>query len=706
MRLTATTRSQSPSLLATSRPLTDEKGVTLVTRSLTPDDFYVIQHVEDPQLSPDGAHIAFVRLEVDRDAYEYRRSLWLIASGGGEPRRLTNGPTDSAPRWSPDGSTLAFLRAPASGTKPKTREEREQGVGSPQLWLLPMAGGEPAQLTHLRHGAGAAVWSPDGATMAFDAPTGDPDDQAVDDAALDGQTLPRIRTVTALWNKLDGAGYIYELRSHLFTIPATGGEPRQLTDGDWNDGEACWSPDGRSLAFTSDRSDDRWAWPASQVWTVNLINGELARLTAEEIGASGPAWSPDGKTIVFLGSPRREGVGHTDLYTTQPGSSAPSQRSLTETFTPTCGDSCIDDQRTSHGSHHLAWSADSREIMFLASGRGTTQVYAAQAEGTAAPRSLTSGAQHVYSFSTDATAHAFALAVSTPTIPGDLFSLHGGEERAQRLTSLNAALLDQVTLAVPEEMTFTGADGWDIQGWTMRPVSEAADRELPTILEVHGGPAAMYGASFFLEFQLLAARGYAIVYVNPRGSTGYGREFSGAVINDWGGKDFDDIMAGLDAAIARGGIDAQRLGVAGGSYGGFMTNWALGHSDRFKAGVTMRCVSNMATMFGVSDVGWSLTVDELHATPWDDLERLMRFSPISYVQTIQAPLLILHSDNDLRCPLEQGQQLFSALRYLGRETKMVIFEGQSHDLSRTGHPRSRVHRLNEILSWFEAHIPV
>jgi dipeptidyl aminopeptidase/acylaminoacyl peptidase len=215
----------------------------------------------------------------------------------------------------------------------------------------------------------------------------------------------------------------------------------------------------------------------------------------------------------------------------------------------------------------------------------------------------------------------------------------------------------------------------------------------------------MYGHSFFLEFQLLAARGYAVVYVNPRGSTGYGRVFSGAVIKDWGGKDFADIMAGLDAAIARGGIDPQRVGIAGGSYGGFMTNWALGHSDRFKAGVTMRCVANMATMFGVSDIGWSLAIDELEATPWDDLDTLMRFSPISYVKNIHAPLLILHSDNDLRCPLEQGQQVYSALKYLGQTTRMVIFEGQSHDLSRNGHPRSRVRRLNEIVGWFEQYIP-
>lgn len=675
-----------------------------MSRQITPDDLFAIQHVEDPQLSPDGVLVAFVRMEVDRKSFEYRRSIWVTAVESGESRRLTNGPSDMAPRWSPDGATIAFLRGYSSDVKPKTREEREHGVGSPQLWLLPMRGGEPEQLTRLRHGAGSAVWAPDGATIAFAAATGEADDHTVDDAALEGQALPRVRTVTRLWHKLDGAGYTYELRSHLFTIPATGGEARQITDGDWDDGEPDWSPDGRRLAFTSDRTDERWSWPAAQVWTVDLINGTQERLTGEDLGCAAPAWSPDGKTIAFLASPRRAGVGHTDLYVTQPGAREPGQRLLTEAFIPTCDDTCIDDQRSSHGAHHIIWTSDSREALFLASTRGATHVYAALVDGSSPPRALTDGALHVYGFSTNPAARTLALGISTPTIPGDLFVKMDGEGQTRRLTQLNAHWASEVSLAEPTEITFTGADGWEIQGWTLRPTGAPPERELPAILEIHGGPAAMYGWSFFLEFQLLAARGFSVVYVNPRGSTGYGRLFSGAVINDWGGKDFEDIMAGLDAAIERGGIDSERLGVAGGSYGGFMTNWAVSHSDRFKAGVTMRCVSNMATMFGVSDIGWSLTVDELSATPWEDLDRLMRFSPITYVQDIHAPLLILHSDNDLRCPLEQSQQLFSALKYLGRKSKMVIFEGQSHDLSRTGHPRSRIRRLNEILGWFEDHL--
>jgi len=215
---------------------------------------------------------------------------------------------------------------------------------------------------------------------------------------------------------------------------------------------------------------------------------------------------------------------------------------------------------------------------------------------------------------------------------------------------------------------------------------------------------AMYGWSFFFEFQLLAAHGYAVVYTNPRGSTGYGRDFSAAVSHDWGGKDFEDIMAGLDAAVARGWIDPERLGVAGGSYGGYMTNWAIGHTNRFKAAVTMRCVSNLASIFGTGDLDWILTIDMMDAVPWKNLDWLMERSPITYVEKMTTPLLILHSDRDLRCPISEGEQMFTALKLLGREVRMVRFEGQSHDLSRTGHPRSRVIRLRHIVGWFISHI--
>jgi dipeptidyl aminopeptidase/acylaminoacyl peptidase len=683
-------------------------------RPITPDDLFAFKLPEDPQLSPDGTQVAYVVMQMDKETYEYRRAIWIAAVGGGAPRAFTSGHQDSQPRWSPDGKSLAFVRAPSGDTKPTSEEDLSHGVGKPQIFVIPVDGGEARQLTFMRHGAASPTWSPDSRTLLFVAATGEPDDSEADTAALQGKNLPRVRTITEMFYRLDGAGFIYDLRSHLFTISAAGGDPRQLTDGDWHDGAASWSPDGRRIAFTSDRSDQRWQWPAASIWVIAEGGGAPARLTDEALGCAAPTWSPDGSTIAFLASPRRQGSGHQDLYTV-PAEPGGETRLRSGDFVPNCQDTCISDMRASHGDPHMFWSREN-EIFFLASLRGTTHVYAARLTNDLPPRSITHGQSHVYGFSLDAAEATLAITVSDPVSPGEVYILPtrvAGEsgdsdetDTKNQLTNINGDLLAEIELASPREFTFQGADGWELQGWVMRPAQSDPEQSLPAILEIHGGPSAMYGQTFFHEFQLLAAHGYAVVYSNPRGSTGYGRDFAAAVRLDWGGKDYEDIMAGLDAAIAAGGIDTERLGVAGGSYGGYMTNWIIGHTNRFKAAVTMRCVSNIASFFGTSDTGWWLAVDEIGATPWEDLDELMRHSPITYIANMQTPLLILHSDNDLRCPISQGEQLFIALKYLGRETRFVRFEGQSHDLSRSGHPRSRVIRLNEITSWFDQHLLV
>jgi dipeptidyl aminopeptidase/acylaminoacyl peptidase len=708
---------------AQTTPITPRQPSHTPGRRLAPEDLYALRLVEEPQIAPAGAAIIYVLQEMDRASHEYRRSLWLVSLAGADPtetspRRFTAGPHDSHPRWSPDGSRIAFLRAPGHGAKPANAAERERGVGQPQIWIIPVDGGEARQRTWQRHGSGEPVWSPDGKSIAFSAQTGQRDDPEVDDAALEGRELPRVRTIDRLSYKLDSVGYTYELRSHLFVVAVDDehAQPRQVTDGDWDDATPAWSPDGRSLAFVSDRSEQRWRWPAPSVWTHDLANNALARLSDEAYGASSPSWSPDGRAVAFLAEPRRHAVGHTDLCVAPTDPAQERMRLLTQDFVPSCADSCIDDLRASHGAPQLIWSADGQEIFFLASMRGATHVYAARAHGDWLPRRVTDGARRIYAFSLDAARATLALGVSDPAIPGDLYlqAVVAGdravtEVEPRRLTHLNDALLSEVALAPVEEFIFRGTDDWELQGWIMRPaLTGAQNGPAPAILEIHGGPAAMYGYSFFLEFQLLAAQGYAVVYMNPRGSTGYGRIFSGAVINDWGGKDYEDLLLGLNAALARGGsgvrLDGARLGVAGGSYGGFMTNWAVGHSDRFKAAVTMRSVVNIAPFFGTSDIGWWFE-DEIGVVPWRDHERARHFSPLTYVENIHTPLLILHSDQDLRCPISEGEQLFTALKFLGRETKFIRFEGQSHELSRAGHPRSRVIRLRAILDWFQRHIP-
>jgi dipeptidyl aminopeptidase/acylaminoacyl peptidase len=671
-------------------------------RRLEPEDLYAVKLVDDPQITPDGQRVAYVVVEIDRKTYEYHRTIWVSDTAQSRPRRYTAGDNDTTPRWSPDGRSMAFVRAPAGEVKPKNEEERDRGVGKPQLWLLTADGGEARQLTWARWGAGDPVWSPDGAVIVYAAEVGGPDDPEAEDASLHEKRVPAVRRIDRLWNRLDGVGWIYERRSHLFSVRTEGGQPKQLTDGDWDDASPAVSPDGRRIAFTSDRTAERWGWPANDIWVLDLTSKALKRLTDETVYAGPPAWSPDGRQLAFGASPRRHEDGYTELMVAEVDT-AGAVRKLTEDFSPTFSDTAIDDQRAGHGGPHLYWSTDGREIYSQAAGRGATLVYAVPAAG-GTPRIVIGGRRRIYALSMDRDRRRIALASSDPSTPGDLF-VHdtAGSGPAARLTELNASLLREVELATPEEFTFKGADGWDIHGWIIRPQITGGERP-PAILEIHGGPMAMYSWSFFFEFQLLASHGYAVVFTNPRGSTGYGRAFSAAVNNDWGGKDFQDIMAGVDAAVANGWIDPDRLGVAGGSYGGYMTNWTIGHTDRFKAAVTMRCVSNMASIFGTGDLDWILTIDSMDAVPWKNLDRLMERSPITYVERMTTPLLILHGDRDLRCPISEGEQLFTALKLLGREVRMVRFEGQSHDLSRSGHPRSRVIRMRHIVSWFISHI--
>ncbi len=293
------------------------------TRELSPEHLYAIRLAEDPQIAPDGEHVAYVLLEVDRPTYEYRRSIWLASNREGQPRRYTAGSNDSSPRWSADGRHLAFVRAPAGEVKPQDLEERARGVGKPQIWVLATDGGEARQLTFERHGAGDPVWSPDGQSLLYSAQVGDADDREADDAQLDEKRVPAVRTIDRLWYRLDGKGWKYERQSHLFLTPLTGGESRQLTDGDWDDEAPAWSPDGRRVAFTSDRSEERWRWAGSDVWILDVGSGALRRLTDESVECGPPAWSPDGEAVAFTSTKRRRSGGHTDLFVATASGAAP-----------------------------------------------------------------------------------------------------------------------------------------------------------------------------------------------------------------------------------------------------------------------------------------------------------------------------------------------------------------------------------------------
>jgi dipeptidyl aminopeptidase/acylaminoacyl peptidase len=325
--------------------------------------------------------------------------------------------------------------------------------------------------------------------------------------------------------------------------------------------------------------------------------------------------------------------------------------------------------------------------------------------GDAQPTALTPGEVHVRDFSTDDSSSTLAILMADATRPQEIFVLSTNQTgELRQVTGVNDALFNELTLAKPEYLSYAGADGWPIDGWVLKPHDFDPTKKYPLVVEIHGGPNTQYGYGFFHEMQMLVAEGYIVLYTNPRGSCGYGYDFANAVRGAWGEKDSFDILNGVDELVKRGYIDEQRLGVTGGSYGGFMTNWLIGHDDRFKVAITDRCVTNMASMFGSSDIGWDLAEDNLDTAPWENLDKYMHMSPIKYVQNIHTPLLIIHSDQDLRCNIEQAEQLFTALKWMGREVQLVRFEGQSHGLSRGGHPHSRLERLRHIKNWFAKYL--
>lgn len=681
----------------------EEEEDDVATRSITPEDLYRFKLVGDPQVSPDGQRIAYIVKTIEKELNKYRTAIWMapVAGGLGAATRFTA--DGASPRWSPDGQTLAFV-SDRPGTLPEPNEgesggERDKrcGKGKGQIWLIPASGGEARQLTFAKHGASNPTWSPDGQRLAFTADTGDEPEIP----EHDGKPEPRSHRITRMVYRFNGQGYVYELRTHLFVVAASGGEAQQITDGDWDDGHPAWSPDGKTLAFNSDRSEDRWRWGHGEVWLVNDDGSNPRPLLAiADHDFQNPAWSPDGTLIATQGSKRHDGQ-HVDIYVVASAGGEP--RNLTAQQFIMFDDAIGGDMRNDHGDPTPRWSPDGKALFLLGNARGAGNVYVLDVESEKISE-VTTGLHHVLGYSVDNAANTFAVAVADTQQPGDIFVYWRGSSESTRLTDVNAEFLSELVLSQPEQFTFRGANDWEIEGWILKPQDFHTGMRYPMVLEIHGGPNTSYGYSFHHEMQVLAGKGFVVVYTNPRGSTSYGREFSQAVEGIWGKEDYEDVMAAVDAVLAKGYVDPERLGVTGGSYGGFMTNWIIGHNDRFKAAVTARSVTSLTSMYGTTDIG--MWFDDLWGgPPWEQEERYKFHSPLTYVKDMHTPLLIIHSDEDWRCPIEQAEQLFIALKWLRREVEFLRFESQSHDLTRNGHPRLRIEHMNATADWFTDHIP-
>ena len=702
-------------------------------RPIRADDLFALTMIGDVAVSPDGQVTCFVQTRMDREANEYRSDLWTVpaAGGPGEAVQLTHGPrTVAQPRWAPNGRWLAFLT---------DRDER----GRRQLWILPThgIGGEARRLTSGEGSVSDYTWAPDSTMLAFvrvekvardGAPTarhGEPDED--DGAGVNGAVGERDRaagsvatgrvaddvvTIDRIRHKADGVSFTHDRRSHLWTVDLEGHETR-LTAGDYDDRAPTSAPDCRSIAFVSQRpaqgapGDETDFTNAAGIWIVGTDGGEPRELPTPDGPVDAPAWSPDGRLIAYIGSDRanRSG-GNADLWIVPAdGTSDGAPRNLTAALDLSMGLGVGSDSRAGLSTDRPVWSPDCAALYVVASTHGDSPLWRVPVDqrGGEAPRRVVgeegaAGVQ-VQSFALCAGGTTLALGLADALNPGDVYCADPAGGALRRLTDVNGAWLAGVELVEPEPFWFEGAEGWPVHGWLMRPAGdeEGAATTYPLVLEIHGGPHAAYGNTFFFEFQLLAAQGWGVLFTNPRGSTGYGERFTMASNGDWGGADYRDLMAGVDAALARAPwIDRTRLGVIGGSYGGYMTNWIVTQTDRFRAAVTQRSLCNLVSKWGTSDIGYLGNDLQWGGPPWENLQFYLDRSPLTHVRNVSTPLLILHSERDLRCPIEQGEQFFTALKYLRRAVEFVRFPDEGHELSRSGQPLHRLERLERIVGWF------
>jgi len=685
---------------------------------MTPEDRNRFLSPGDPQVSPDGSCVAFVVQRTDKKEDKRLTDIWVVPTSGGAPRQLTNSGRDRSPRWAPDSRTLAFV---------SDRDHR------PQIWLIDTGGGEAWCLQTEQPVDSEPAWSPCGKRIAFTskvfsqdaswvpyagAPAWDrkrAEDQAAqqakgqqerhDDKKVKGDDLSDVKVISRLRHKMDSVGFYGDRRSQVFVVDVPTCRPdkpvkaQQLTSGDFDHACPCWSPDGKHIAFVATRHPDADWLMKTDIWCAEVETGKMTQLL-EASGQSGaPAWSPDGKYIAYNGHGARFGSSTmTEVRLFPVKFDVPATEADVTVLMPELqrGPTATPSSDVRYASMMVppGWAGD--YIYSLTGIDGDTFIHRCKPGGKA---ELVAGQRDRVIAGMSIEKDIMAFQSGSAVQPEEIYCLGSGG--TQQLTNFNKALLEELAMGECERIRFKGHEGWDIDGWLIKPYGYQEGKTYPLVLHVHGGPHGSYGSTVQFQDHLLASNGIAVLLTNPRGSGAYGQEFQYAVVKDWGGKDFKDLMAGVDYVISRGIADPGRLGVTGWSYGGFMTCWTITQTQRFKAAITGACVSNRHSFYGMSDIGWHFAEQHTGGTPWDEYEKLLERSSVQFADKVTTPVLILHGEADLRCPLGQSEEFFTALKRQGKEAVLVTYPGEYHGFTKPSHWTDRYAR---VLAWFEHYL--
>ena len=664
-------------------------------RPVVADDITRIKFLRSPALSSDETTVCFAVETVSEDRKKYLSHLWRCQVDGSELRQLTFGErSDSSPQFSPDGRWIAFLAKRGD---------------HPGIHLLPTDGGESHPLIEKDGTFAGMKFTPDSLSIvctfrANDQTPGlgagekgnEPDKKGKREA-------PVSRHVDRLFYRYDGEGYNPQDGFHIWVFDVATGLGRQLTRGRFNETTPAVSPDGKWIAFVSNHRPDPDRDPMRQdLLLVPVKGGPLRRVPTPPGPVDSPSFSPDGHLIAYYGHTEPDAAwGSSPLHVWAVGiKGRPAARDLTPAFDRETYDLTLSDSGAGYGSFPPQWSPDGSSIIVLSPDTGATLLSRFPSRG-GLPKPLFGSRCHVQSAAFGKLGRRAVLLLADATHPAEVTTVDLRRPSAPKtITAFNTKWLKEVAIGKPQEVWFTSTGKARIQGWVLKPPNFRAGRRYPGIVEIHGGPRAQYGYSFFHEMQLLAARGYVVFFCNPRGSQGRGKEFTTAIVNAWGTVDYEDVMAGTDWFCAQPYVDSRRVGVTGGSYGGYMTNWIVGHTNRFKAAVTQRSVVSLKSFYGTSDTGWDWE-REFGGPPWGNPAGYERMSPLTYAKNVKTPLLILHNEHDYRCLIEQAEQLYTTLKVMGKKVEMVRFPEEPHGLSRHGRPDRRIVRLEHILRWFD-----